>query len=126
MARPALNRTEEEKRQLRRLSDKKWADNNRLAARKKSRIHKWKKVMNVRYWGSWDELDELYMNALCCPLCDCVMNQSNNSFQKSLDHDHFSLYFRDIICKNCNNYRQKIDRNRMILHLELYRRFKLL
>jgi len=87
------------------------------------RISKWKK--EIRYWGTWQELDELFMNALCCPLCDCVMNQANNSFQKSLDHDHHSLYFRDIICKNCNNYRGKVDRNRMMVHLELYRRFNL-
>ena len=123
MGRPALNRTEEEKKQLRRLSDKKWRDKNPLKHQKKSRINKWKK-WNIRFWGSWDELDEIYMNAISCPICDCIMNQCNNKYQKSLDHDHHSLYFRDVICKECNNRRQKIDRNKMIVHLELYRYFK--
>jgi len=86
---------------------------------KRCRINKWKKTM--RYWGTWDELDEIYMNTEICPLCNCKMGQENNSFQKSVDHDHFSLYVRDIICKNCNNKRGRVDRNKMFLHLELYR-----
>ena len=86
---------------------------------KRSRISKWKNTM--RYWGSWEELDEIYMNTELCPLCNCKLSQENNSFQKSVDHDHFSLYVRDIICKNCNNKRGKVDRNKMFLHLELYR-----
>jgi hypothetical protein len=120
MGRPSLNRTEEEKKQLRRLSDKKWSDKNRKFVQKKSRIQKWKK-WKIKYWGTWEELDEIYMNTISCPVCDCIMNQCNNSYQKSLDHDHFSLYFRDIICKGCNNKRGKVDRNKMFLHLELYR-----
>ena len=81
---------------------------------------KWKKTM--RYWGTWEELNELYENTDKCPLCKCVMGQENDAFQKSVDHDHFSKYVRDIICKNCNNKRGKMDRNKMFLHLELYRR----
>ena len=88
---------------------------------KRSRMNKWKN--NMKYWGTWEELDEIYMNTEICPLCNCVMNQENNSFQKSVDHDHFSKYVRDIICKNCNNRRGKVDRNKMFLHLELYRYF---
>ena len=87
------------------------------------RINKWKNTM--RYSGTWEELDKKYLETICCPLCDCVMNQGNNSFQKSVDHDHFSKYVRDIICKNCNNNRGKVDRNKMFLHLELYRYFNL-
>tara|TARA_R110000782_G_scaffold130344_2_gene222023 strand:+ start:233 stop:652 length:420 start_codon:yes stop_codon:yes gene_type:complete len=88
-------------------------------SQKRSRINTWKK--NMRYWGSWDELDKIYMDTEICPLCNCKLSQENNSFQKSVDHDHFSLYVRDIICKNCNNKRGKVDRNKMYLHLELYR-----
>mgnify|MGYP003628006954 FL=1 len=93
-------------------------------SRKRSRINTWKK--NMKYWGTWEELNQKYMETICCPLCDCVMNQANNRYQKSVDHDHFSLYVRDIICKNCNNKRGKIDRNKMFLHLELYRYFALI
>jgi len=86
---------------------------------KRSRMNKWKKTM--RYWGTWEELDELYMDTEICPLCNCKLSQENDSFQKSVDHDHFSKYVRDIICKNCNNKRGRVDRNKMFLHLELYR-----
>ena len=88
---------------------------------KRSRINKWKNSM--RYWGTWEELDEIYMNTISCPICECVMGQENNAYQKSVDHDHFSLYVRDIVCKKCNNNRSKVDRNKMIVHLELYRYF---
>jgi hypothetical protein len=88
---------------------------------KRSRMNKWKNSM--KYWGTWEELDEIYMNTEICPLCNCKLSQENNSFQKSVDHDHFSKYVRDIICKNCNNRRGKVDRNKMFLHLELYRYF---
>ena len=96
----------------------------RELCRKRSRICKWKKVM--RYWGTWEELDALYEETKECPLCECVLSIENNGQQKSVDHDHFSKYVRDIICKNCNNKRGKVDRDKMMLHLELYRRKKLL
>lgn len=91
----------------------------RKIQQKRSRINKWKNTM--KYWGTWEELDEIYMKTEICPLCNCKMGQENNSFQKSVDHDHFSKYVRDIICKNCNNNRGKVDRNKMFVHLELYR-----
>jgi len=86
---------------------------------KRSRMNKWKK--NMRYWETWEELDELYTDTEICPLCNCVLSQENDRYQKSVDHDHFSKYVRDIICKNCNNRRGRVDRNKMFLHLEFYR-----
>ena len=80
----------------------------------------------MRYWGDWNQLNDLYCATTHCPLCDCCLTIKNDRFQKSVDHDHFSLYVRDIICKSCNNSRGKVDRNKMILHLELYRHFSLL
>ena len=107
-----------EKDRLRMVEKRKDPKQNKIF-QKRSRINKWKNSM--RYWGTWEELDKIYMDTTHCPLCECVMNQENNSFQKSVDHDHFSLYVRDIICKKCNNKRGKVDRNKMFLHLELYR-----
>ena len=89
---------------------------------KRCRMNKWKNTM--RYWGNWEELDELYMDTEICPLCNCKLSQQNDRYQKSVDHDHFSLYVRDIVCKNCNNRRGRVDRKKMFLHLELYRYFK--
>ena len=125
MARPKGSNiyTAEEAKQRRRQSDKKSRENNIQKHLTKSRIQKWKKSM--RYWGTWEELDKLYNDTEICPLCNCKLSQDNNSFQKSVDHDHFSKYVRNVICKNCNNKRGKVDRNKMFLHLELYRYFTL-
>jgi len=107
-----------EKDRLRMAEKRKDPELNKIL-QKRSRMNHWKNSM--RYWGSWEELDEIYMATEICPLCNCKLSQENNSFQKSVDHDHFSKYVRDIICKNCNNKRGKVDRNKMFLHLELYR-----
>ena len=113
-----MNKREKDK--LRMIEKRKDPEYNKIL-QKRCRISKWKNTM--RYWGTWEELDEIYMDTEICPLCNCKLSQDNNSFQKSTDHDHFSLYVRDIVCKNCNNRRGKVDRNKMFLHLELYRYF---
>tara|TARA_R110000803_G_scaffold84335_1_gene150548 strand:- start:343 stop:759 length:417 start_codon:yes stop_codon:yes gene_type:complete len=109
------------KKQREREAEKRKDPSYVVHGQKRSRINTWKKSM--KYWGTWEELDQLYMDTELCSLCNCKLSQKNDSFQKSVDHDHFSLYVRDIICKNCNNKRGKVDRKKMYLHLELYRYF---
>tara|TARA_R110000787_G_C13123472_1_gene415129 strand:+ start:50 stop:526 length:477 start_codon:yes stop_codon:yes gene_type:complete len=96
-----------------------------IKMRKYRRIQQWKVKNQMIYWGTWEELGEIYDKTTHCCSCKCELSEDGGRYQKSLDHDHFSNYVRDIICKTCNNNRGKIDRNKMFLHLELYRYFKL-
>ncbi len=73
--------------------------------------------------GDYNEIFELYMNTSECFDCGKIFPRENVRGRncKCADHDHLSGYFRNIICNECNNKRGKVDRQKMMLLLDIHR-----
>ena len=120
--------------------NKKWRASNQ-----KKMINKYKeyreKYYKQRKLGAWKHLGikhfedtyDYYVNCKKCELCKCKLldkdynnGMGNKKTTKILDHDHFSGYFRFVVCHSCNCFLRKRDNNKMKLHLELYKYFNYL
>ncbi len=71
---------------------------------------------------------EYYNNAENCELCYKKFSiigakGAKGSNKKCLDHCHLTGYPRFICCNTCNNYLRIIDKNRILLMLEIHRYF---
>ncbi len=70
-------------------------DPNRI---KSLRINNWKRRGVV---GDYEALYILYNETQKCACCQYVFEDDKN---KCLDHDHSNGEFRQILCRNCNNW----------------------
>jgi len=90
---------------------KKWEKDNPEKAREKAKkyrstdkgiksniINKWKSRGLV---DDYDKVYERYEYTLFCDLCSCDLDQCTKSV-KSMDHDHNTGLFRNILCRMCN------------------------
>jgi hypothetical protein len=77
------------------IAEKCKTDPNRVKA---LRINNWKRRGVI---GDLDELYKTYLETEKCNNCDYIFIDSKN---KCLDHNHEDGYFRQILCRNCNNW----------------------
>lgn len=70
-----------------------------------------KKVHKISQWkqrgllGDYDKIYERYEYTLFCDECKCDLDQCNSSI-KCMDHCHTTGFFRNVLCKSCNNKRR--------------------
>jgi hypothetical protein len=77
------------------ISLKNKTDENRIKGLK---INNWKRRGVI---GDYSLLYETYKNATNCSCCNYEFNNDKN---KCLDHNHLTGEFRQILCRNCNNW----------------------
>tara|TARA_R110000782_G_scaffold21284_1_gene57255 strand:+ start:7312 stop:7653 length:342 start_codon:yes stop_codon:yes gene_type:complete len=73
------------------------------------RVSDWKRQgIILREDETWDIIHDTYKNTTNCCACDkdFVMGRGTSTGQgingKCLDHDHFTGYYRQILCRSCN------------------------
>jgi len=123
--------TEEERRERRRISRKKFRQTEKgkekkrisnkkyLESKKGKEIRKYntkkykqtekgKKLITKCSWKSrglnmenFEEIYERYTMAIFCDICECVL-EGNGRNRKCMDHDHDNGEFRNIVCSYCN------------------------
>tara|TARA_Y100001970_G_C13842976_1_gene655407 strand:+ start:104 stop:523 length:420 start_codon:yes stop_codon:yes gene_type:complete len=74
------------------------------AGKKKSRKASWKR-RGVKFENKkeFEEVYEKYLNTEFCDLCNCQLHHGNTgSGKKTMDHDHVTGKFRNILCNHCN------------------------
>jgi len=111
---------------------KKYKENNRDKVLEKQRNYKKTyigqrnhKISEWRTKGGLKETQERmiiifdrWLNCLFCESCGCEFEKKNF---KCMDHDRLSGHFRQVICNRCNCFRNKFDRQRALLMLEIHR-----
>ena len=65
---------------------------------KSLRKSNWKKRGVI---GDLDQLYEIWFSAEKCNICEYIFLNTKN---KCLDHNHDTGLFRQILCRNCNNW----------------------
>ena len=96
--------------------------------RKYSQTGKGKRKIKIKDWrhkgmvcDDWDNFyDNVWLNATHCESCGLEFGRERTN-RPNLDHDHLSGHIRNIICHSCNSYRNKCDRLRYQLCLEIHR-----
>tara|TARA_S200002703_G_C3601916_1_gene184799 strand:- start:47 stop:532 length:486 start_codon:yes stop_codon:yes gene_type:complete len=68
---------------------------------KSTRISRWKKKGLL---GNYDEIYERYINTTNCDLCNVILtiDKKITKTTKSMDHNHITGEFRNIVCHKCN------------------------
>ena len=51
---------------------------------------------------NFEDIYERYTMAIFCDICECVLEGKGNT-KKSMDHDHDTGDFRNIVCHLCNS-----------------------
>ena len=77
--------------------------------KKKNRKSSWKK-RGVKFDNKeeFEEVYKIYIETEFCNLCNCKLHEGNKgSGKKTLDHDHSTGKFRNILCNRCNITRDK-------------------
>ena len=83
----------------------------RLYQKDYNQTPKGKKVNRVSNWRvrgvlhpDFDSLYDLYMNTTHCDKCRVELTESTipQSTNKTLDHDHYTGSFRNVLCHSCN------------------------
>ena len=121
--------TTEEKRERRKISDKKYRDNNkekinqyykknRIELREKQAIYniipnskKTKTIWNWKRYGliceDYDSLYCHYLTANECDNCNIIFGKRGDGTAtfKCMDHDHQTGLFRNFLCCSCNRKR---------------------
>ena len=67
------------------------------------------KQRNIRNWKKWgvinddfDVLYDLYLSKTHCDNCNHLLIKGDGKYKKTLDHDHETGLFRNVLCNNCN------------------------
>jgi len=68
--------------------------------KKSKRITDWKRMGVISQ--DYDKLYEYYLNTNECDNCGIELIEGFGSNRKSLDHNHKTGEFRNILCNNCN------------------------
>jgi hypothetical protein len=86
------------------------------------------KALRISSWkrsGVVGDYDELYTIWLAATECWCCKNDLSKKGDKCLDHDHETGKFRQILCRDCNNWdrwKNKDQNNNQHGHLEEHQR----
>ena len=88
-----------------------WNKNNPESAKKKQEKYrssdKYIKTRTIYKWKTrglvddYDKVYQIYEYTLFCDECRCDLDQCTKSV-KSMDHDHKTGLFRNILCRMCN------------------------
>jgi len=79
------------------------------AGKKTERKKVWKR-RGVKFDNKeeFEEVYKIYIETEFCNLCNCKLHEGNKgSGKKTLDHDHTTGKFRNILCNRCNITRDK-------------------
>ena len=86
-------------------------DKNKVNQLKFLKTDKGKKYKITKRWkeiglisDNYDKIYEIYLNTEECDNCGIELNQ-DGATKKCMDHDHSNGFFRNILCKSCNNKR---------------------
>ena len=83
---------------------------NRDQVLKIDRRSKWENRFGVIFDSEeeFEEVYKLYIETEFCDFCNCKLHEGNEgSGKKTLDHDHTTGKFRNILCNRCNITRDK-------------------
>lgn len=83
---------------------------NREQVLKIDRRSKWENRFGVIFDSEeeFEEVYKIYIETEFCNLCNCKLHEGNEgSGKKTLDHDHTTGKFRNILCNRCNITRDK-------------------
>jgi len=91
---------------------KEYAKNNKekiLEYRKTEKCKKCFKISNWKKYGvvsdDFDKLYDYYINCRNCELCNIELIEGNcGNNKKTLDHDHDTGLFRNVLCNTCNSW----------------------
>jgi len=111
-----MPQSEEEKKQRRRESTKRYREKNKEKIKEYRQAPQVKKLKRINLWKrrgivppcSWDEFHDEWEKAINCADCDLVMTIDRyiTSTTKCADHDHSitdgSPNFRGFVCNGCN------------------------
>ena len=87
------------------------------------RINSWIKDQEMKS-DDWNQTYERYEKTTECELCSVEFSPiARKKNAKILDHDHNSGYVRNVCCCKCNNSLGVVDRQKLRLHVDLYRYF---
>ena len=82
-------------------------DKERIRSKKYRESESGSKIEKIKGWkqrGLIDNYDKVYQRyeyTLFCDECRCDLDQCEKSV-KSMDHDHITGLFRNILCRSCN------------------------
>jgi hypothetical protein len=80
------------------------AYNQTPQGKKKNRKSKWKKrgvIFETK--EEFEAVYKIYLETEFCNFCNCKLHEGNvGSGKKTLDHDHTTGKFRNILCNKCN------------------------
>ena len=66
-------------------------------------IYNWKKYgLICREGESYQDIYSFVMSVDNCNVCSVKFNNENHSQRKTMDHDHNTGYFRQVLCMRCN------------------------
>ena len=66
------------------------------------RISKWKRSGLIDSNNdNYEKLYNLYLNTTSCDVCNNVLT-TEGTYRKTMDHDHTTGLFRQILCNHCN------------------------
>ena len=81
--------------------------NQSPAGKKSTTLSAWKTSYGLQETPEeMDRIYELRETQECCSSCGCILTRDGDrsSTQACLDHCHITHRFRQICCKNCNNF----------------------
>ena len=66
-------------------------------------IYHWiKRGLLLREGETYKEIYSFYMDSDFCNQCNIKFNDAVHNEKKTMDHDHSSGYFRQVLCMKCN------------------------
>lgn len=93
----------------RKLSKKKWVENNYDKMYKSGRQSNWKRKGIKLTYKEYEKIKEEQNN--CCKICR--INEAELNFKLCVDHDHGNGQIRGLLCNPCNkllgNAKENID-----------------
>jgi hypothetical protein len=91
----------------RRAYHREWYKNNKEKMKEYRKTPDYRKSQTISKWKErgviHDNFDALYEQYLEATHCNACKSGFKSTFYKCLDHDHTTGFFRQFLCRYCNN-----------------------